>query len=127
MATDIMLSVKTHDPFLDIGAGNIRLAMDYPRLFTDFHLNNSFKKYIKHDDAHFSKLINKMSSSAKLKGLNQIQMADILSIMAFVTYGIIFNMLQGKLDQDYDEIISYIEDIADDVIAGYKIRKVSKQ
>ena len=36
-------------------------------------------------------------------------------------------MLQGKLDQDYDEIISYMEDIADDVIAGYKIRKVSKQ
>lgn len=120
---DVVLSTSTHDAFLDIGAGNIRLALDYPQMYRDFHLNPNCRKYFKIDDSHYKKMMEKMSSSQKLEGFNQKQMGDILQIMALVTEGIIFSLLTKRLQSTYDELIVYIEDVAEDVIAGYKLRK----
>jgi len=120
---DIILSTSTHDPFLDIGAGNIRLALDYRQLYSDFHMNSNCRKYFNMDNSHHEKMIEKMASSKKLDGLNQKQMGDILQIMALVTEGIIFSLLTGRIQSSYNELIEYIEDVAKDVIAGYKLRK----
>lgn len=123
LITQIVLSVKTHDPFLDIGAGNIRLALEYTQLFRDFHFNPNCKKYFRQDETHQYKMIEKMSGSQKLKGLSQQEMMYILQIMAHVTYGVIFDHLQGTNRMSYDEIIAYLENVADDLIAGYRLKK----
>ena len=123
LTTEVMLSVKTHDPFLDIGAGNIKLAMDYTQIYKDYHLNPNCSQYFKHDSTHQNKLIKKMSASTKLVGLSREQMSDILHIMAHITYGIIFEYLIIKNKTSYDEIIHYMENVADDLIVGYKLRK----
>lgn len=122
---DVILSTTTHDPFLDIGAGNIRLAMEYTQIYRDFHLNPNCKKYFKLDSSHHEKMVEKMASSQKLEGVGQKQMTDILQIMALVTEGIIFSLLTGRVSSTYDELIAYIEDVAEDVIAGYKLRKIT--
>lgn len=124
LTTNVMLSQETHDPFLDIGAGNIRLAIDYTQLYRDFFFNPNCKKYFETNHSnHNSKLVEKMSTSPKLKGFDTVQMVEILQTMAFVTSGIIFEYLVGRMDINYEETIKQLEDIADDVIAGYKIRK----
>ncbi|MEX1377995.1 MAG: TetR/AcrR family transcriptional regulator [Eubacteriales bacterium] len=120
---DIVLSTKTHDAFLDIGAGNIKLAMEYTMLFRDFHFNPNCKKYFRTDESHQSKIIEKMSGSKKLEGLTHQEMAYILQIMAHVTYGVIFDYLQGTYHKSYDEIIKYLEEAADNFISGYKMKK----
>lgn len=120
---NVILSTSTHDPFLDIGAGNIRLAMDYRQMYRDFHMNPNCRKYFKMDDAHYKKMIKKMETSEKLSGLNQNEMGDILQVMALVTEGIIFSLLTGRIKSTYDELVKYLEDVAEDVITGYKIRK----
>jgi len=127
LTTEVMLSEKTHDPFLDIGAGNIRLAMDYPQLFRDFHLNPNCRKYFIKNSSHHGKLIEKMSASQKLRGLSPDQMGELLQTMAFVTFGIIFESLTGEIEMAYEEVVRYMEDTADSLIAGYKIRKGIKE
>lgn len=123
LTTEIMLSVKTHDPFLDIGAGNIKLAMDYTQLYRDFHMNPNCIRYFTRNHEHQNKLIEKMASSEKLQGFSKDEMKEILQVMAYLTYGIIFEYLQGENKKTYDAIINYMEKIADDLIAGFKIRK----
>lgn len=119
----IIFSTSTHDPFLDIGAGNIRIAMEYTQLYKDYHLNPNCRKYFKINTIHHKKMIEKMASSKKVEGLDKKQMSEILRIMALVTEGIIFSILTQRIQSTYDELVLYIEDVAEDVIAGYKLRK----
>ncbi len=121
--TEVMLSIQTHDPFLDIGAGNIKLAMDYTQLFRDYHMNPNCRRYFTHTQEHKDKLLEKMAGSSKLHGMTQKEMVEILQVMAYLTYGIIFEYIQGSNPKTYSEIIKYMETIADKYIAGYKLKK----
>ena len=97
--------------------------MDYTQLFRDFHMNPNCSKYFTRSSEHQVKLIEKMSASEKLKGLGKEDMKNILQVMAHVTYGIIFEYLQGVRKMNYDEIIKYMEETADNFIQGYKAKK----
>ncbi len=121
--TEVMVAVQTHDPFLDIGAGNIKLAMEYTQLFRDYHMNPNCRRYFTHTQEHKDKLLEKMAASSKLNGMSEKEMLEILQVMVYLTYGIIFEYIQGGNGKTYSEIIKYMETIADNYIAGYKLKK----
>lgn len=119
-------SESTHDPFLDIGAGILRFAMDYQVLFKDFMFNPNCRKFFDDLDKQPEVYMAKTLASPLLKGFSPEEAQEIGHRMLIVTSGFVFEYFAGQLPMDYDPMVALLEEMARDLIAGYRLRKEEK-
>lgn len=123
MSFQTITSESTHDTFLDIGAGILRFAMDHPVIYQDHLLNPECRKYFEGIDHHLEVYGEKLMNSGKLKGLSQEARKEIGYMMQLATSGAVLEYFAGQLPFDYDGAVRFLENMGDDLIAGYQHRR----
>jgi len=119
---DLIASDPTEDPFLDIGAANIRYALDHPLLYKDYMLNPNCRGYFSDITKDLQPYLTRMRHSPKLEGISDEDMGSIFMKMKVFTSGVVFELLTDKKFADYDTIISLLRDVGDDIMDAYRMR-----
>jgi len=122
IARDYYTREYTGVPFLDMGIGSYRFAMDYKVLFQDLVMKDT--RYMRSDRQGIKESIEQMRKDPEFKDFSDEELGDILLKMSIFQLGLVTMVTNDLAPEDLTEdlVVELLSSVGEAVIASAHIR-----
>jgi AcrR family transcriptional regulator len=123
IASQMIKTEYSPNPFLNIGIAGLKFARQYNVLFKDLVFNSS--RYVNQVNPSSTNIMEQMKQSPTLSGFSDEELGGILFKMRVFQLGLTVMDVNGMLPENFDEetIIHMLESAGQDVITATRLRQ----
>jgi AcrR family transcriptional regulator len=123
IASQMIKTEYSPNPFLNIGIAGLKFAREYNVLFKDLVFNSS--RYVNQVNPSSTNIMEQMKQSHTLSGFSDEELGGILFKMRVFQLGLTVMDVNGMLPENFDEetIIRMLESAGQDVITAARLRQ----